>query len=193
MDHKLIRTFVAVPVPEPVLALQKTLRSTIDPKRGQIKWVRPDQLHLTLKFIGYTPESSFDDIRSVLDGIANNTRPIQLNIEGTGCFPKKERPRVLWAGIQGEIEKLNTLVNATQSALDLLGFFKDDKPYHPHITMGRARYPQKHTPDVSFFLDAPYSGIPFGIEKIQFISSELFPNGPVYTILSTHFFKNNSV
>ncbi len=58
MDHKLIRTFVAVPVPEPVLALQKTLRSTIDPKRGKIKWVRPDQLHLTVKFIGDTPEGA---------------------------------------------------------------------------------------------------------------------------------------
>lgn len=193
MDHKLIRTFVAVPVPESVVALQKTLRATIDPKRGKIKWVRPDQLHLTLKFIGDTPESSFDDIRSVLDGIANNTGPIQLNIKGTGCFPKIERPRVLWAGIQGETEKLNTLVNGIQSALDPLGFFKDEKPYHPHITLGRARYPQKVTPDVTSFLETPYSAIPFGIEKIQFISSELFPNGPVYTILSTHFFKNNSV
>ena len=193
MDHKLIRTFVAVPIPDSVIELQNSLRSTIHPKRGRIKWLRPDQLHLTLKFIGDTPESSFDDIRSLLYCIANKIRPIQLEIKKTGCFPKKERPRFMWAGISGETGKLNNLVNDIQSGLDLLGFYNDEKPYHPHITLGRARYPQKHTPNLSQFLETVYEPIPFVIEKFQFISSELFPNGPVYTILSTHFFKNYSV
>ena len=193
MDHKLIRTFVAVPIPDSVIELQNSLQSTIHPKRGRIKWLRPDQLHLTLKFIGDTPESSFDDIRSLLYCIAKKIRPIQLHIKETGCFPKKERPRFMWAGISGETGKLNNLVNDIQSGLDLLGFYNDEKPYHPHITLGRARYPQKHTPNLSQFLETVYEPIPFVIEKFQFISSELFPNGPVYTILSTHFFKNYSV
>ncbi len=193
MAPNLIRTFVAVPVPESVFDLQNTLRSTIDPKKGKIKWVRRDQLHLTLKFIGDTPESSFGDIRTILDEIVNKTSTIQLEISGTGCFPKKERPRVLWAGVTGETDRLLHLVDDVQSELDPRGFFKDELDYHPHITLGRARYPQKHTPNISAFLKTEYSPIPFVIEKIQFISSELFPNGPVYTILSTHFFKNNSV
>ena len=99
----------------------------------------------------------------------------------------------MWAGISGETGKLNNLVNDIQSGLDLLGFYNDEKPYHPHINLGRARYPQKHTPNLSQFLETVYEPIPFIIEKFQFISSELFPNGPVYTILSTHFFKNYSV
>ena len=193
MDHKLIRTFVAVPIPDSVIELQKFLQCTIDLKRGPIKWVRSDQLHLTLKFIGDTPESSFDDIRYLLDCIANKTRPIQLRIKETGCFPKKERPRVMWTGISGETGQLNNLVTEIQSGLDLLGFYNDEKSYHPHITLGRTQYPQKHTPNLSRFLETVYEPIPFVIEKFQFISSELFPNGPVYTILSTHFFGNNSV
>jgi len=80
-----------------------------------------------------------------------------------------------------------------QKILNPLGFPKNEKKYHPHITIARAKYPQKKTPDISTFLNTSFDPIPFPIKKVQFISSELFPNGPVYTILSTHFFGNNSV
>ncbi len=193
MDYKLIRTFIAIPVPEPVFRLQDMLKSTVPEKTGKIRWVRKDQLHLTLKFLGDTSEDSIDDVRKVMQKIAGQSTPFEMVIENTGCFPKVERPRVMWAGLDGELEKLNQLVNQVQNGLDPLGFPKDEKGYHPHITLARAKYPQKKTPDISTFLKTTYDPIPFRIEKVQFISSELFPNGPVYSILSTHFFGNNSV
>ncbi|MDP6340019.1 MAG: RNA 2',3'-cyclic phosphodiesterase [Candidatus Marinimicrobia bacterium] len=193
MDYKLIRTFVAIPVPEPFFTLQDSLKSKVDPKKGKIRWVRKDQLHLTLKFLGDTTSDSIREVQAALQKIADESSPFNLNIQDTGCFPKVERPRVMWAGIKGDVDKLIQLAEAIQNGLDLLGFPKDRKAYHPHITIGRATYPQKHTPDISHFLRESYKPIPFRIEKVQFISSELFPNGPVYTILSTHFFSNNSV
>ncbi|MEA1881455.1 MAG: RNA 2',3'-cyclic phosphodiesterase [Candidatus Marinimicrobia bacterium] len=193
MDYKLIRTFVAIPVPELVYALQDSLKATVDPKIGKIRWVRKDQLHLTLKFLGDTTQDYIEKIRLTMQKIADQSNPFNLTIKGTGCFPKIERPRVMWAGINGEVDKLNKLVEAIQNDLDPLGFPKDSHAYHPHITLGRARYPQKNTPDISQFLKTTFDLIQFRIEKVQFISSELFPNGPVYTILSTHFFGNNSV
>ena len=191
MSYKLIRTFVAIPVPDDVSGLQDQLRSVIPERYGRIKWVNKDRLHLTLKFVGDTPESSFKSIQDKLESISNTSETIQLKIEGTGCFPIKERPRILWSGITGEISKLEKLFNEIQSSLKSLGFYKDDKLFHPHITLGRSKYPQKRTPDISSFLIETYDPIPFRVEKIQFISSELFPNGPVYTILSTHFFEKN--
>jgi len=191
MDYSLIRTFVAIPVPNAVFGLQDQLRSVISEKFGRIEWIKKDRLHLTLKFVGDTPESSFKPIQDVLESISKNTETIELKIEGTGCFPKKERPRVLWSGITGEISILENLYNEIQSSLESLGFYKDDKPFHPHITLGRSKYPQKRTPDIASFLAKSYDPISFRVEKIQFITSELFPNGPVYTILSTHFFENN--
>ena len=191
MDCSLIRTFVAIPVPNAVFGLQDQLRSVISEKFGRIEWIKNDRLHLTLKFVGDTPESSFKPIQDELEKISKTTETIQLKIEGTGCYPIKERPRVLWSGITGEISKLEKLFKEIQSSLESLGFYKDDKPFHPHITLGRSKYPQKRTPDIASFLAKSYDPISFRVEKIQFITSELFPNGPVYTILSTHFFENN--
>ena len=193
MDHRLIRTFIAIPVPESVFVLQGNLKNTIEKKTGKVRWVKRDQLHLTLKFVGDTPEESIDDVRGVMQKVSNQMTPFKIFIQGVGCFPKIERPRVMWVGLDGEIDKLNQLVTAVHDGLDPLGFPRDEKEFHPHITMARAKYPQKKTPDISSFLNTTYDPIPFRIEKIQFISSELFPNGPVYTILGTHFFGNNSL
>ena len=191
MDHRLIRTFIAIPVPESVFVLQGNLKNTIEKKTGKVRWVKRDQLHLTLKFVGDTPEESIDDVRGVMQKVANQMTPFKIFIQGVGCFPKIERPRVMWVGLDGEIDTLNQLVTAVHDGLDPLGFPRAEKEFHPHITMARAKYPQKKTPDISSFLNTTYDPIPFRIEKIQFISSELFPNGPVYTILGTHFFGNN--
>jgi 2'-5' RNA ligase len=191
VDYNLIRTFIAVPVPQQVLELQNYLKSTVSGKTGKIDWVRSDQLHLTLKFLGDTTESSIGRVQSTIKNITKETSPFDLKIQGTGCFPKVERPRVMWAGIEGAIKSLYDLLEMIQIKLDPLGFPKDIKPFHPHITLGRAKYPQKRTPDISTFLNSNYDSIPFRIEKVQYISSELFPNGPIYTILSTHFFGNN--
>jgi len=193
MDYKVIRTFIAVPVPEPLFNLRKKLKATISEKTGKIRWLRKEQIHLTLKFLGDTTEDSINDVRRIMQSIADEFKPFNISIQKTGCFPKVERPRVMWIGVSGKLEKLNQLVEKIQKKLNPLGFPKNEKKYHPHITIARAKYPQKKTPDISTFLNTSFDPIPFPIKKVQFISSELFPNGPVYTILSTHFFGNNLV
>ena len=193
MDYKLIRTFIAVPVPEPLFNLREKLKATISEKTGKIRWLRKDQIHLTMKFLGDTTEDSINDVRHVMQKVADEFKPFNISIQKTGCFPKIERPRVMWIGVSGELDKLYQLVEKIQKKLNPLGFPKDEKKYHPHITIARAKYPQKKTPDISTFLNTSFDPIPFPIKKVQFISSELFPNGPVYTILGTHFFGNNSL
>lgn len=193
MDYKLIRTFIAVPVPEPLFNLREKLKATISEKTGKMRWLRKDQIHLTVKFLGDTTEDSINDVRHVMQKVADEFKPFNISIQKTGCFPKIERPRVMWIGVSGELDKLYQLVEKIQKKLNPLGFPKDEKKYHPHITIARAKYPQKKTPDISTFLNTSFDPIPFPIKKVQFISSELFPNGPVYTILGTHFFGNNSL
>ncbi|MBC8346696.1 MAG: RNA 2',3'-cyclic phosphodiesterase [Candidatus Marinimicrobia bacterium] len=193
MNHRLIRTFIAIPVPESVFNLQGNLKETILEKTGKVRWVRQDQLHLTIKFVGDTPDESIDEVRGVMQKVADQITPFDLSIQKTGCFPKIERPRVMWIGLEGALDQLNQLVEMVHNGLHPLGFPREEKNFHPHITLARAKYPQKNAPDISSFLNTSYDPIPFQIEKFQFISSELFPNGPVYTILSTHFFGNNSV
>ncbi|MFQ6611554.1 MAG: RNA 2',3'-cyclic phosphodiesterase [Fidelibacterota bacterium] len=193
MRDILLRTFVAIPIPETIRPVYAKLKATVPGSGLKIKWVRSDLMHLTLKFLGYTPESSVEDVRSVFAKLVKPQSAFNLSICNTGCFPKPERPRVLWMGIEGDLDHLKNLVNQINSGLEPLGFLVEEKSFVPHLTIARIRYPQKKTPDITSFLNISFDPIPVAVNKIQFISSELFSNGPVYSILSTHFFGNNSI
>jgi 2'-5' RNA ligase len=193
MRDILLRTFIAIPVPETLFPVLRHLKTLVQRNGSKVKWVRPEAIHLTLKFLGHTPESSVKEIRSILSELAQDQMTFQLSITGTGCFPKQERPRILWLGINGELDPLNQLVSKINRRLEPLGFLTEEKTFIPHLTLARISYPQKKNPEISAFLDASYDPIPFSVQKFQFISSELFSNGAVYSILSTHFFGNNSI
>jgi 2'-5' RNA ligase len=185
-DSKLLRTFLAVRVPTTVIDVQKMLKTTLDLKKGRMNWVRPGQIHLTLKFLGHTPRESIPAINEAVEKTLANEIAFDSVIQGTGCFPVPERPRVLWLGVTENQSRISALVNNINSALEPLGFPADDQDYQPHITIGRIKYPPKWTPDITQFLHTEYSPIPFQVARIHFMSSELFPDGPVYSILKTH-------
>ncbi len=187
MTEKLLRTFLAVPVPRDVSSKKNMLYSTLENVDGDINWVKNAQLHLTMKFLGHTPESAIIDVIDHVEKITPNMNPFDLKIEETGCFPVPTRPRVLWLGIEGETEKLIQLVTDLNTELEQHGFPAEPQQYTPHITLARIKYPPKHTPDIESFLQTTYEPINMMINRVQFLRSELFPNGPVYSILGTHF------
>ena len=106
---------------------------------------------------------------------------------GPVVFPVPSRPRVLWLGMTGAIDKLNNFVSDINVSLAELGFPIEEKIFIPHITIGRVSYPPKHTPDISNYLQTNYESIPISVTRVRFMCSELFPNGPIYSILGTHF------
>ena len=109
MNEKLIRTFLCFPVPIEVRSKKNMLYSTLERSPSQINWVKNDNLHLTLKFIGYTTQSQIPTIISILSKITIKYKPFQLVISSTGCFPTKERPRTLFLGIEGRLNVLSDL------------------------------------------------------------------------------------
>ncbi len=185
MTEKLLRTFLAVPVPGEVKSKKNMLYSTLEKVDGDINWVKNAQLHLTLKFLGHTPESSISDVIDRIEQITKEIQPFDLTIEDTGCFPVPTRPRTLWLGVKGTLDLLLNMVERIESRLDALGFPKSKRDFSPHITMARIKYPQKHTPNVEPFLKSSYDPIDFPVDRVQFFSSELLPSGAVYTILKT--------
>ncbi len=189
MSKRLLRTFLSIPVPNEITYLQNKLKLTIVEKKAKISWVKDGNIHLTLKFIGDTPEDEVKKINSTIGHIIENTSTMNFMINGSGCFPKKERPRILWLGIDGDLSPLQGLVYKINDALDPLGYPKEEKEYIPHLTLARIKYPQKVTPDISGFLNYNYDPIKFNVNKIHLMSSELFHKGSVYTILGTHFLR----
>ena len=191
MSERLLRTFISVTLPKKIVSTSKMLQTTVISKKDNIKWVNPGNIHLTLKFMGQTLLEATDEINEVLEKMVVNYSGMECTIDGTGCFPNVERPRVLWLGVKGQISQLQDFVADLNKKLEKLGFPLDENEHIPHITLARIKYPPKDTPDISNFINTSYEPIKFNINRIRFMSSELFPNGPIYSILGTHFLGEN--
>ena len=185
MNEKLKRTFLCFPVPLEVKSKKNMLFSTLEGSPAQINWVKNDNLHLTLKFIGYTTESQIPKIISILSKITINYKPFQLLINSTGCFPTKERPRTLFLGVEGRLNVLSDLFQNIENEFEKIDIEKDRNGFFPHITLARIKYPQNYTPDIDLFLKSSYDPIDLSLDRVQFFSSELLPSGAIYTLLKT--------
>ena len=185
MNEKIFRTFLAIPLPREIRSKKNMLYSTLENSPASINWVKDIQLHLTVKFLGNTPESEFSRIIKTIENITQDSRPFHILIKNTGCFPIKNRPRTLWMGVEGNLSPLFDLVMKIEKKLENLGFPKINQEFIPHITVAKIKYPQKYTPDISEFLNSSYDPIDFTVDRVQFLSSELLPSGTLYTLLGS--------
>ena len=106
MKERLIRTFVAIKAPDDAKNIKQMLISTMDQEKAEIQWVKHSNLHLTIKFLGFTPENDISDLSNDLDAIAKTNSPFDLSVSGTGCFPSESKPSVLFLGLSGNINAL---------------------------------------------------------------------------------------
>ena len=138
--EKRVRSFIAIPVPsEGIKVLQETVKSLHSDIGASVRWVRPEGIHLTLKFMGDIPAETVERVLEVLPPVAARFSPFELSISGLGVFPNPRRPRVLWAGVEGDIETLAALQLAVDLALGELGLPKEQRAFSPHLTLGRVR------------------------------------------------------
>ena len=186
MPEKLIRTFIAIDTPETVTKVALALQSSVKVNPKAVRWVRKENIHITLRYIGPTAPGEVEKINRLLSEIVGENSDLSLNVSGTGCFPKRERPRILWLGVDGDEAELKLLVEMINSEMVQLGYPQEERNYSPHISIGRIRYPQKVMPDVTDFLSAEYEPISWNIPKIIFYQSELLRSGAIYSILGTH-------
>ena len=137
------RLFIAVPVADDVrLALgelmEKVAGAPIDERAfGQPRWVRVDGLHLTLRFLGATPDPRQQELAAALDASASGVRPFEISLAGGGAFPNPSRPRVLWIGIAEGSAQLSALAGRVSAELQRLGWPPEDRPFAPHLTLAR--------------------------------------------------------
>ena len=185
MKERLIRTFVAIKAPDDAKNIKQMLISTMDQEKAEIRWVKHSNLHLTIKFLGFTPENDIGRLSNDLDAIAKANSPFDLSVSGTGCFPSESKPSVLFLGLSGNINALSNLVKDTEALLAKRGYPKLESDYFPHITIARIKYPQKFSPDITSFLNSSYDSIDFRINHLQFFSSEILPEGVFYNLLGT--------
>ena len=189
MGHAL-RLFAALTLPEALVDRLISVQRILDdrwPARS-VRWVRREQLHLTLRFYGNVPPEQAPALTEALRAACAETRPLSLALAGLGAFPNTRRPRVLWAGVTGDLESLERLEQRIQSATAAFGDHRETRPFQPHLTLGRIaddRERQTASP-----ANARWDRIEndlFGswtAAAVHLIRSELNPAGARYTTLT---------
>ena len=139
MAEDLDRLFVGVPVPPEALAACAALLGPVMARHGGrgVRWVRTENLHLTLRFLGLLTPSRIDVLGEAVDAAAAGVEPFEVVLAGAGAFPGDRRPRAIWLGIERGAEELGTISRALDGALVRSGMPADDRPFRPHLTVAR--------------------------------------------------------
>jgi 2'-5' RNA ligase len=136
------RLFVAVPTPSEVRRsveeLVEGVRAAADPNRRDVRWVRLDGLHLTLRFLGPTADDAIAGVAAAVDRAAAALPPFEVAIGGAGAFPSVARPRALWLAVTAGVTELDTAARTLDDRLAEVGWARDDRPYRPHLTLARS-------------------------------------------------------
>lgn len=183
-----VRCFVCVSLDEEIRGQLVKWQEHLRSGHGRdFRWVAPENMHVTLSFLGDVPESQLAPIVDTLESAASDQRIFDLEVASSGAFPHPERARVLWAGIGDGADRLTHLQGTVQDGLQSEhGFRGDRRRYHPHITIARARA-RGRGPDMSGLL-ADSQGVTWGrqrVASIELMRSELRRGGPVYSVLAS--------
>jgi 2'-5' RNA ligase len=184
-----VRTFIAIELDEDLksnlLRLQNRLREQVSPR--SVRWVQPDGIHLTLKFLGDTPVEQLANVKKALAEAAGEIGPFTFTVGGLGCFPNLRRPRVVWVGLQEPTGALLRLQRAIEANVAPLGFPTEKRPFSPHLTLGRVQRnisnSQAREVGEAVAAIAPGTIDEMAVAAASYIKSDLRPSGAVYTVL----------
>lgn len=179
-----MRAFLALDISEPVRAKLGEAIRQLKPESFKVKWVNPGLVHLTLKFFAELPEGLLDPLDAALAPLARGTAPFDLRVLGLGSFGSRDRLRVLWCGIAEGADRAAALQDAVERALEPLGLPREERPFSPHLTLGRLREPSRE-PQLAKALEArrDFDAGFTRADRLVLYRSTLTPQGPIYEAL----------
>jgi len=181
----MIRAFIAVELPEALRQEVAALVADLESSGADVKWVEVNNLHLTLKFLGNIEEAQLSSLKEALRASTLHLSPFAVSLEGIGAFPRTTSPRVVWVGVSQGSEDLIRLAHAVEQACSSLGFLVEDRPFSPHLTIGRVRSREQLASLIKKLQVAQFRGrAPAPVAKLTLFQSTLSPHGPTYTPLA---------
>ena len=179
-----MRTFIAIEIPEEIKTALAALQSALRKANAAVSWTNPENIHLTLKFLGEIEERRLAGIARASMDAAAGVPPLTLRLDRTGVYPNARQPRVIWAGLAGEIELLQRMQRGLEEQLAAIGVKGDEKLFRPHLTVGRVKSNRNAREMV---VQADLYELPafsFEVREILVMKSELLPAGAKYTALA---------
>jgi 2'-5' RNA ligase len=180
-----IRSFIAIELPEAVkLNLSQLEAKLKSGRQTSIKWVAPDSIHLTLKFLGNIVVESIKDITQAMAEAAQGIPPFRLEVKDLGVFPNLKRVQVAWVGLQGEVDKLSQLQQRLDANLSRLGFAPEGRPFTPHLTIARLRdnaSPAERQAFGQVITSTRFEAGAFTVDALNLMKSQLTREGPIYS------------
>jgi 2'-5' RNA ligase len=179
-----MRTFIAIEIPSEIKSTLAALQNDLRRAGADVSWAKPENVHLTLKFLGEVDERRIGEIEKVCVSSAADFKPFTLSLNGKGVFPNLRQPRVLWAGLAGDIENVVEIRRRLEDGLALIGLEREEKAFSPHLTIGRLKS-NKKTRELLAIADAyQLPALSFEVTEIVLMKSELHPAGARYTVMA---------
>jgi RNA 2',3'-cyclic 3'-phosphodiesterase len=180
-----MRTFIAIPLPPEGRKLLAALQETLRAFRADVKWTAPASIHLTLKFLGEIDPAALPRLVDLIDRQTAGIGPFTLRMHGLGGFPNLRNPRVIWCGLEGDLEQLGALQRNVEAACCQAGFAPEERLFQPHLTLGRVRGKTNLQPLVDYIKIGSTLEHIFTADQIHVYESVLRPQGALYTVLKT--------
>ncbi len=190
--EKKLRTFIAFPLNKETQDQLKHIQNEFASLDIAMKWVSPENIHLTLKFLGDTLPRQIPSIKAILDTLTKTLTPTSFNIDTLGAFPSIHKPKIFFAAINDPDQRITKIVKEIRQTLTPLRFPKEKRGFKAHLTLGRL----KSLKNINLFieklnqysLDSP---ITLNFDQITFYQSMLTPTGPIYDRLESFNLKKN--
>ncbi|MBI2823252.1 MAG: RNA 2',3'-cyclic phosphodiesterase [Planctomycetia bacterium] len=185
--QKTVRTFVAVEISTEVRAGAGRLIGRLEATGAGVRWVKPEHLHLTLKFLGEVDLRDVPEVCAVVTQATTTVPPFSVRVAGAGAFPDFSRPRTVWLGVEDETGELAALHEQIDKALGGIGFRREQRRFRPHLTIGRVRSGGRGLAALAEALEKnrDFAAGVVDVDEVVVFSSELERGGPIHEPLAT--------
>ena len=185
-----VRAFIAIELPDEVRREIGKLQDSFKVGRQDfVKWVSPDSIHLTLKFLGDIIIEKVPEIISGIEDSVIGIPPFTLRVEGVGVFPGLKRIQVIWVGLAGDLNYLRSIQKSIEENLFVLGYPEEEREFTPHLTLGRVRFqpaPEEQQKFAKLLTSVGFnSTYKINVASINLMKSQLTPKGAIYTKLGS--------
>ncbi|MDD5155494.1 MAG: RNA 2',3'-cyclic phosphodiesterase [Candidatus Omnitrophica bacterium] len=182
-----MRAFIAIELPNEIRDSLNGIQEKLKACKADVRWVAPENIHLTLKFLGEVNEEQLSKVKAIMETIAGQKKIFNIRLASVGAFPNMNYPRVIWAGVDNGGKEAEELACALEEKIEKIGIPKEERAFSSHITIGRIRSnlgKDRLTAGLkqpeNYFKDSVHE---FSVNKLTLFKSTLTPKGPIYEIV----------